>query len=201
VCIARSRRSRRTRGRRWGHVARRTRWWRRACWARAGRRRRAGGAGRGTRKAWSFATPVLHIFRVLIEGLRTTLPRREVRAGIEQIARNVDLLALWGVGQTLRRRIGVGLHGDDDRRPDSAERQSKTAVGHENSSWWGCRNGRYSTCINERTNSWAQQDDTDSVGSHLYRSNRHRRNDPSRIVVAHRAGPGRVSSVGRASLL
>jgi hypothetical protein len=72
--------------------------------------------------------------RVLLERWRTTLPRREIGAGIEQIAGNVDLLALLGIGQTLRRRLGMGLHGHDDRRRDSAKRQSKPAVGHHNSS-------------------------------------------------------------------
>jgi hypothetical protein len=168
-CIARSRRARGTRGvrrTRWAHRARRTHRARRARRARRPRRARRT-RGRGTRKAWAFATPVRHIFRVLLERWRTTLPRREIGAGVEQIAGHVDLLALGGVRQTLRRRLTMGLDGNDDRRRDSAERQSKTAVGHHNSSRVGCRNGRFSTAVNERAYTWARQDDVDSASSYL----------------------------------
>ena len=89
--------------------------------------------GRGTRKAWAFATPVRHIFRVLLERWRTTLPRWEVGAGVEQIAGHVDLLALGSVGQTLRRRIGMALGRDDDRRRHSGEHPDSKAIDHEHS--------------------------------------------------------------------
>ena len=137
--------------------ARRARWGGRARWCRRARRRgarwagrtrrrgvrrtgragRARGAGRsrgcGTRKAWPFATPVGHIFRVLIERWRATLPRREVAAGVEQIAGDVDLLAFLGVGQTLHRRLGMSLDGDDDRHRQSDEHPHNTAIDHEHS--------------------------------------------------------------------
>src|SRR3984957_1195385 len=122
----------------------RTRWTR---WTRRTRRtRRAGGAsgagrarwgrrtrGCGTRKAWPFATPVGHIFRVLIERWRATLPRWEVAAGVEQIAGDVDLLAFLGVGQTLHRRLGMSLDGDDDRHRQSGEHPNNKAIDHEHS--------------------------------------------------------------------
>ena len=56
------------------------------------------------------------------------MPRREVGAGVEQIAGNIDLLAFGGVGQTLRRRLGMNLDRDDDRHRDSAEHPNKTAM-------------------------------------------------------------------------
>src|ERR1700722_657741 len=115
---------------------RRTRW---TCWTRwtcrtrgAGRTGRAGWTrGRGARKAWPFATPVGHIFRVLIERWRATLPRREVAAGVEQIAGDVDLFAFLGVGQALHRRLGMSLDGDDDRHRH--EHPHSTAIDHEHS--------------------------------------------------------------------
>jgi hypothetical protein len=106
--------------------ARRARRARRTCWARRTR-------GCGTRKAWPFATPVGDIFRVLIERWRATLPRWEVAAGVEQIAGDVDLLAFLGVGQTLHRRLGMSLDGDDDRHRQSDEHPHKTAIDHEHS--------------------------------------------------------------------
>src|SRR5271156_5547052 len=130
-CTARTRWTRwtrwtRRRGARW---ARRTRWGRRACWS-----RRAGWTrGRGARKAWPFATPVGHIFRVLIERWRATLPRREVAAGVEQIAGDVDLLAFLGVGQALHRRLGMSLDGNDDRHGQSDEHPHCSAIDHEHS--------------------------------------------------------------------
>ena len=112
-----------TRWTRCGHRARWTRWTRWGCRTRGCR----------TRKAWPFATPVGHIFRVLIERWRATLPRREVAAGVEQIAGDVDLLAFLGVGQTLHRRLGMSLDGDDDRHRQRDEHPHNTAIDHEHS--------------------------------------------------------------------
>src|SRR5271169_4182322 len=127
--LSRCRCTARTRGTRWTcwtRGARRARW---ARWAGWGRRTR----GCGTRKAWPFATPVGHIFRVLIERWRATLPRREVAAGVEQIAADVDLLAFLGVGQTLHRRLGMSLDGGDDRHRQSHEHPNNKAIDHEHS--------------------------------------------------------------------
>jgi hypothetical protein len=111
---------------------RRTRWTRWTRWTRRTRRTRRT-RGCGTRKAWPFATPVGHIFRVLIERWRATLPRWEVAAGVEQIAGDIDLLAFLGVGQTLHRRLGMSLDGDDDRHRQSDEHPHNTAIDHEHS--------------------------------------------------------------------
>jgi len=118
--------------------ARRTRWGRRT--GRAGRSRRAGrSCGCGTRKAWSFATPVGHIFRVLLERWRATVPRRKVGPGVEQIAGNQDLLAFLGVAHTLHRLtrrhrwIGMSGDGDDDRHRQRGEHPNNKAIDHEHS--------------------------------------------------------------------
>ncbi|ULP43757.1 LuxR C-terminal-related transcriptional regulator [Mycobacterium lentiflavum] len=87
----------------------------RGCRARRGCRSRRRG-GRGSRQAGAYATPVRHIFRVLLERWRTALPRREIGAGIEQIAGHVDLLSGLGVSQTLRRRLAMGLDGNEGRQ-------------------------------------------------------------------------------------
>lgn len=80
------------------------------------------------------ATPVAHIARVLIERYNTALPGRVVGAAVEQIAGNIDLLAFGGVGQTLRRRLRMGLGGDDDRHRQSAEHPHNRAIDHEHCS-------------------------------------------------------------------
>jgi hypothetical protein len=121
------RRTRRTRG------GSRTRWARRT-----GRtRRRCSARGRGS-KARAFATPVGHIFRVLLERRRATVPRRKVGSGVEQIAGNQDLF-FGGVGQTFhrltRRHRWIGMSRDryDDRHQQSGERPHDTAIDHEHS--------------------------------------------------------------------
>jgi hypothetical protein len=112
---------------------------RRTCWARrTGRtRRRCSARGHGS-KAWPFATPVGHIFRVLLERRRATVPRRKVGSGVQQIAGDQDLL-FGGVGQTFHRLtrrhrwIGMSLDRDDDRHRQSDEHPHNTAITHEHS--------------------------------------------------------------------
>lgn len=63
------------------------------------------------------------------------MPRREIGAGVEQIAGHVDLLARLRVGQTLRRRLAMGLAGNDGRRHHRGERPNETAICHQSSLW------------------------------------------------------------------
>ena len=78
------------------------------------------------------ATPVTHILGIRIKRSETltALPRRLVDAGVQQIAGNVDLLALGGVGKALRRRLGMGLVGHND-----ATRRTVSTPPHGDGSW------------------------------------------------------------------
>ena len=95
------------------------------------------------REARAFATPVGHIFWVLLERRRATVSRREVGASVQQIAGNQDLLAFLGVAHTLHRltrrhrRIGMSRDGDEERHRHSTEHANNEAIDHEYSFMYG----------------------------------------------------------------